>query len=76
MIRPILRFKSFEALFRILLKMQEQKSHMAVIYEQTQPVGIVTMEDIFEEIIGDVFDEDDDGLMKKILAAKSRRRPI
>ncbi len=76
MIRPILRFKSFEVLFRILLKMQEQKSHMAVIYEQTQPVGIVTMEDIFEEIIGDVFDEDDDGLMKKILATKSRRRPV
>nr|BFD67059.1 hemolysin family protein [Bdellovibrio sp. HAGR004] len=76
LIRPILRFKSFEPLFRILLKMQEQKSHMAIIYDQTTPSGLVTMEDIFEEIIGDVFDEDDDGLMKKILASKSRRRPI
>ncbi|WP_374027251.1 hemolysin family protein [Bdellovibrio bacteriovorus] len=75
-IRPILRFKAFEPLFRILLKMQEQKSHMAIIYEQQHPMGLVTMEDIFEEIIGDVFDEDDDGLMKKILASKSRRRPI
>ncbi len=56
--------------------MQEQKSHMAIIYDQTNPSGLVTMEDIFEEIIGDVFDEDDDGLMKKILASKSRRRPI
>lgn len=73
-IRPILRFKSFEPLFRILLKMQEQKSHLAVIYDQMNPIGLVTMEDIFEEIIGDVFDEDDDGLLKKILAAKSRRR--
>lgn len=75
-IRPILRFKSFEPLFRILLKMQEQKSHMAIIYEQQHPVGLVTMEDIFEEIIGDIFDEDDDGLIKKILASKSRRRPL
>ncbi|MEK2645658.1 hemolysin family protein [Bdellovibrio sp. BCCA] len=76
LIRPILKFKSFEPLFKILLKMQEQKSHMAVIYEQTKYVGLITMEDIFEEIIGDVFDEDDDGLIKKILASKSRRRPI
>ncbi|WP_413612219.1 hemolysin family protein [Bdellovibrio sp. HCB-110] len=76
LIRPILKFKAFEPLFKILLKMQEQKSHMAVIYDQTKFVGLITMEDIFEEIIGDVFDEDDDGLIKKILASKGRRRPI
>ncbi|MBV2168650.1 MAG: hemolysin family protein [Bdellovibrio sp.] len=75
LIRPILKFKAFEPLFKILLKMQEHKSHMAVIYDQQKFVGLVTMEDIFEEIIGDVFDEDDDGLIKKILASKSRRRP-
>lgn len=76
LIRPILKFKSFEPLFKILLKMQEQKTHIAVIYDRLQYVGLVAMEDIFEEIIGDVFDEDDDGLIKKILASKSRRRPI
>ena len=73
-IRPCLKFKSFEPLFRILVKMQEQKSHMAVIYERAQIVGLVTMEDIFEEIIGDIFDEDDDGYVKKLLASRSRRR--
>lgn len=73
--RPILRFKSFDTLFTILRKMQEQKSHLAVIYDQVTPVGIVTMEDIFEEIIGDVFDEDDDGALMRILAAKAKRRP-
>lgn len=75
LIRPILKFKSFEPVFKILLKMQEQKSHLAVIYDRLNPIGLITMEDIFEEIIGDVFDEDDDGLIKKILASKSRRRP-
>lgn len=75
-IRPILKFKAFEPLFKILVHMQEHKSHLAVIYEQNRPVGLVTMEDIFEEIIGDVFDEDDDELLKKILASKSRRRPL
>lgn len=76
LIRPILKFKSFEPVFKILLKMQEQKSHLAVIYDRLNPVGLITMEDIFEEIIGDIFDEDDDGLMKKLLAFKSRRRPL
>lgn len=75
-IRPILKFKSFEPLFKILVQMQEVKSHLAVIYDQTRPVGLLTMEDIFEEIIGDVFDEDDDELLKKIMATKGRRRPL
>lgn len=76
LIRPILKFKSFEPVFKILLKMQEQKSHLAVIYDRLNPVGLVTMEDIFEEIIGDIFDEDDDEIIKKILASKARRRPL
>ncbi|KYG63714.1 hemolysin [Bdellovibrio bacteriovorus] len=75
LVRPILKFKSFEPVFKILLKMQEQKSHIAVIYDRLNYVGLCSMEDIFEEIIGDIFDEDDDGLIKKILAAKGRRRP-
>lgn len=76
LVRPILKYKSFEPLFKILLKMQEQKSHIAVIYDRLNVAGLVTMEDIFEEIIGDIFDEDDDGLIKKILASKGRRRPL
>lgn len=75
LIRPVLKFKAFEPVFRILLKMQEEKSHMAIIYERASISGIVTMENIFEEIIGDIFDEDDDGFMKKLLASKSHRRP-
>ncbi|MBO9665325.1 MAG: HlyC/CorC family transporter [Bdellovibrio sp.] len=75
LIRPVLKFKAFEPVFRILLKMQEQNSHMAIIYERANIVGLVTMENIFEEIIGDIFDEDDDGYVKKLLAARGRRRP-
>ncbi|WP_413584325.1 hemolysin family protein [Bdellovibrio sp. HCB274] len=74
LIRPVLKFKAFEPLFRILMQMQQQKSHMAIIYERANIVGLVTMENIFEEIIGDIFDEDDDGFVKKLLASKSRRR--
>ncbi len=75
LIRPILKFKNFEPLFKIFLKMQEQKSHSAIIYDRLHVEGFLTMEDIFEEIIGDIFDEDDDDLIKKIIATKARRKP-
>ncbi|WP_246845034.1 hemolysin family protein [Bdellovibrio sp. NC01] len=75
LIRPCLKFKSFEPLFRILIKMQEENSHMAVIYDRATVAGLVTMENIFEEIIGDIYDEDDDGYVKKLLASRARRRP-
>lgn len=71
LIRPVLRFKGFDPLFRIMQKMQQNRTHLAVIYEGVQLAGLVTLEDIFEEIIGDIYDEDDDGLLKKILASKS-----
>jgi putative hemolysin len=51
-------------------RLQEQKKHMGIVYEGSSLIGIVTIEDIVEEIIGDVFDEDDDGLVRKLLASR------
>lgn len=51
-------------------RLQEQKKHMGIVYEGSNLIGIVTIEDIVEEIIGDVFDEDDDGLVRKLLASR------
>lgn len=49
--------KSIESLF---WEMQSSKTHMTVILDEyAMTSGIVTMEDILEELVGDIFDEYD-----------------
>lgn len=47
--------------------LQEKKAHMAIVYDASSATGVITMEAIFEEIVGDIYDEDDDGAIQKIL---------
>lgn len=46
---------------KLLQKMQSEKIHMSVIVDEYgQTEGIVCMEDVIEEIVGNIFDEHDD----------------
>jgi putative hemolysin len=63
-----------DELLNTLRRMQEQRKHMSIVVQNSRPVGIVTLEDILEEVIGDVFDEDDDGLVDRILAQRASQR--
>ena len=45
---------------KLLKELQHKKTHMAIVVNEHGGVdGIITIEDILEEIVGDIFDESD-----------------
>ncbi|MCM3784390.1 hemolysin family protein [Neobacillus mesonae] len=59
-IHPMPSFKETSLIKDVLTKMQQNRVHIALITtEQGKAAGLVTMEDILEEIVGDIRDEYD-----------------
>jgi len=60
-VRPILRCPATLAADDLLRDMQIQRTHMAIVDDADgRAIGMITMEDILEEIVGDIQDEFDD----------------
>lgn len=54
------RFKNTSSIKDVFLKMQQTHTHMALVVDPHKKVlGLVTMEDILSEIVGEIEDEDD-----------------
>ena len=59
-IHDLPRFKKTIAIKEVFLKMQQTRKHMAIVTdEKGVTVGLVTMEDILTEIVGEIQDEED-----------------
>ena len=59
-IRPVFRVPDTKVVKHLLVELKEKRVHFAVVLnEHGEVVGVVTLEDLVEEIIGEIFDEFD-----------------
>ena len=75
LLRPPVFARAGEPILGLLRTLQSKKNHMAIIVDSNRRLrGIVTVEDILEEVVGEIGDEDDDGQVRRLLATRASRR--
>ena len=59
-VRPAFFTSKYKTIGDLLKQLQHEKQHIAIVIDEYgRTVGLVTMEDILEEIVGDIWDEYD-----------------
>lgn len=60
LLSPVYTVSASRAVHEVFDEMRRRKQHMAIVLDEDGQVeGLVTMEDMLEELVGDIFDEDD-----------------
>jgi putative hemolysin len=73
LVRPAVIVGLDDPLLSTLQLLQSRRSHMAIVMTAAQrPLGVVTLEDILEDVVGDLYDEDDDRAVERLLAARGK----
>ena len=75
LVHPVLLVNENALPLNTLRRLQSKKSHMCIVIsiDDKSPLGIVTIEDIFEKIVGNIFDEDDKAKNRGHLIRKKTR---
>lgn len=67
-VTPVVFVAETIKIFDLLRKMQQSKTHMAIVIDEYGGTsGLVTMEDIIEELVGEIYDEHDAIVNKEIM---------
>jgi putative hemolysin len=74
-LRPAVRVEPSVKVLEAFLKMQEKQTHMAIVEASDREgrfIGIITIEGVLEEVVGDIYDNVDQSRLSKMLSHRKK----